>query len=92
MWFFGDDYGDEDYYQILVKYDGAFTVFNGKDIPLINDIRWGNSSAIFPVPGWDGLYFGCWPGYIEFSAGQWQQRFIEINGGKFWARSMPDRR
>ncbi|TFG37664.1 MAG: hypothetical protein E4H46_01320, partial [Desulfobacterales bacterium] len=70
MWFAGKNKLDP----VVAKYDGAFTVYSRTDMPGID-----YTISVIPVPGWEGLFFGSYPsGYVEYSAGQWQKRWIEI--------------
>jgi hypothetical protein len=65
IWFTGDKYINNSYaFSVVAKYNSAFTFYNGNDIPEIE-----NNWSIIPVPGWEGLYFGSHPGFVEFSGG-----------------------
>ena len=76
MWFSANNYNNDTGYweSVLIKYDGTFTFYNSTDIPEIE-----YTGNVIPVPGWEGLYFGSYPGFVEFAEGQWQQHLIEMD-------------
>jgi len=71
MWFTGWDKIHS--YGVIAKYDGAFTIFSTADIPEIEE-----TEGVIPVPNLEGLYFGSYTGFVEYSSGEWQKHLIDI--------------
>ena len=74
MWFLGTKTSSG---KILLKYDGAFSLFSNLDFSKI-----GTIGCIIPCPERDGVLFGSNPGFVEFSSGNWQLHQLEIDMDK----------